>query len=510
MRKWVWLAATAATILATPVMARDTTRPVAGVSDDERAIAAGVDKAATRMDADDEKGAEPDLKALIASPHFAGASTLTQARALTLLGICESVDGEPDAGLQHLIQAGKTNPDVRDRTYWVELAFVAYDLHKDELTGEAFSNTVVADPERAGALSPGLIYETLRRLQKLQDGGAHRRQLLEALTTAGYDPGDDPTAGETIRRDLFEVYAEAGEDAKARALLPDLVEPDTIVALRADNRYRRLVVDNPDFNNFAAMQDRYIEILRNRQASGGLPYAQALALSLMTANRLPEALKVVDNALAIGDLAAGAHSDQGDQTKWLLDTRTRILALMGRWDEVEAAQVKARDSALKEGVDLVSQKINLADLYNRLGRPQDALKELSDLHDDKASVYGQMVAEQVRACAYAGLGDKDKLKASLDIIRAHAGEARDLLASSLTCAGDEDAVAALTIARLDDPAQRNDELVNDQDYLPAPHPTAYDAAYDMHFRNVLKRPDVQAAIAKYGVVESYPAFPPEN
>ncbi len=138
------------------------------------------------------------------------------------------------------------------------------------------------------------------------------------------------------------------------------------------------------------------------------------------------------------------------------------------------------------------------------------MKELADLHNESASVYGQMVAEQVRACAYATLGDKDKLKASLDIIRAHESDARDLLASSLTCAGDEDAVAALTIARLDDPDQRNDELVNDQDYLPAPHPTAYDKAYTDHFANVLKRPDVKAAIAKYGVVESYPAFPPEN
>jgi hypothetical protein len=95
-------------------------------------------------------------------------------------------------------------------------------------------------------------------------------------------------------------------------------------------------------------------------------------------------------------------------------------------------------------------------------------------------------------------------------MRTHNSEAPGLLAAALTCAGDEDGAAALLIGRLDDPDQRNGELVSDQDYLPAPHPTVYDQAVDVHVRNILKRPDVRAAIAKYGVIESYSAFAPES
>ncbi len=500
MRKWVWLATAGVLTLGAPATVRAADTPVATGT-----IEAAVDAAATKRDNHDNKGAEADLKALMDDPRFAGASTQTRARLLTLLGVCENVDHEPDAALQHLNEAGTINPDGRNRYYWVEMAFVALRLNRDDLLGDALTKAVTIAPDRANTLSAEFISEVLRRLHKLKDGDAHRRQLLEALVEAHYDPSGYPVVGETVRRSLFKLYADAGEDAKARDLLPGLITPASFISLHADNRYRKYVADNANFADFQETIDRYIAYLRSRQASGGLPVAQELALTLAAANRLPEAMQVVDNALALGDLEPGADSpDFGKESKWLLDTRTRILALMGRWDEVEAAQIKARDVALKEGVDQVSQKINLADLYNRLGRPQDALKELSDLKMEGASIYGKMVAEQVRACAYAVQGDKEKLKTSLDTLRAHQDDAPRLLSDALVCTGDEDGAAALLIARLDDPDLRGSELGRDQTYLPAPHPTAFDQMIAAHDANILKRPDVQAAIAKYGVIETYP------
>ncbi len=510
MRKLTWLAAAAFLAAATPAIALASTTPPATSDTGDSKITTTIKAALAKLDAGDVKGAEKDLAALVNDPALAAAPPLNRSQALFLLGLCERLDEHPEAALKHFAAAGDAYPDLRNQAYWIEVARANYSLEHYAEVGDALANAVTVDPEDANDVSTEFLWVALRELKKLKDGGAHRRQLLEALYQAHYDPNAAPTAGEAMRVDLFELYAEAGEDAKARAMLPTFATPDSVVALRADNRYRRLVVDDPDFKDFAAIQDNNIRHLRNRQAAGSLPVSEALAQALMTANRLPEAMDVVENALRIGDLAPQTGDDEGDTTKWLLDTRTRILEKMGRWDEVEAAQVKARDAALKEGVDLVSQKINLADLYNRLGRPQDALKELGDLHNDGASVYGQMVAEQVRACAYAVLGDKDRLKASLDLMRTHNSEAPGLLATALTCAGDEDGAAALLIARLDDPEQRTGELVSDQDYLPAPHPTVFDQKVDVHVKNILKRPDVRAAIAKYGVIESYPAFSPEN
>lgn len=329
MRKWMWLAAALALMTAAPATAKNI--PSADdVNADEKAVVARLQAAAAKMDNNDNKGAEADLDALVAAPQFANASALTRAETLTLLGICESIDREPDAAFKHLSEAARTDPDVRTRLYWVELAFVADDLKKDDLLGEALTQTVLADPDSANTLSPGFVFNALRRLRALKDGGVHNRQLLEALIQVRYGPQSDPTAGESLRSFLFEAYADAGEDAKAQALVSSFTAPGTVISLRADNRYRKYLLADADLDDFKAVQDRYIDGLRSRQASGGPPVAQELAMALTSANRLPEALKVVDDALALGDLAPNAKTDEGDEAKWLLDTRTRILALMGR------------------------------------------------------------------------------------------------------------------------------------------------------------------------------------
>ena len=510
MRKWVWLAAAAVLAVATPSLADTGSAMPTSSATDDTAVKAALDTANTRFEAGDIKGAESDLTALIKDPRFHNALPETQADVLWSLAACENRSGASDDALKHMADARTIYPDIRGEAYWVEVAYIDRRLNRDADLGDALTAAVTSEPERVNAISGSLLFETLRRLKKLKDGDARRRQLLEALAQAHYDPDRAPTDGEALRLQLFKIYVAAGEDAKARALVPTFIAPDTVITLRADNRYRKLVIDDPNFSDFKAVQDSYINGLRSREAAGGAPVAQVLADALMKANRLPEALKVIDDALALGDLAPGARSELGDQAKWLLDSRRRVLELMGRWDEVEAVQIRARDAALKEGRDLVSQRINLADLYNRLGRPQDALKELSTFRPEDASIYGQMVVESVRACAYAGQGDKDRLKASLDTLRAHKDQAPGPVTEAVVCAGDEDGAAALLIARLDDPDQRSHELFDDQDYLPAPHPTAFDQMIDDHMKHILRRPDVQAAVARYGVIESYPAFAPDN
>ena len=69
-----------------------------------------------------------------------------------------------------------------------------------------------------------------------------------------------------------------------------------------------------------------------------------------------------------------------------------------------------------------------------------------------------MAAEEVRACAYAQLNDQSSLAKSLDYIRSHATDGYGPTRSALLCANDLDGLAAITIARLDDPLLRNDTL----------------------------------------------------
>ncbi len=205
-----------------------------------------------------------------------------------------------------------------------------------------------------------------------------------------------------------------------------------------------------------------------------------------------------------------AFDDQRENLRWALDYRNRVLWRMGRWDEAIATQAKARDSATASGGDSVSQRINLADLLYLRARPREALGELTGVTNDTASDFGLMEAEEVRACSYAQLGDRERLKTSLDTLRTHRDDAPNPLRAALECADDEDGLAAMIIARLDDPLTRNDELGALQIFLPEPHPTDFEALMNKRLDTVRNRADVRAAIARYGVVETYPIYAPSH
>ncbi|MBW8732920.1 MAG: hypothetical protein JF571_01175, partial [Asticcacaulis sp.] len=64
------------------------------------------------------------------------------------------------------------------------------------------------------------------------------------------------------------------------------------------------------------------------------------------------------------------------------------------------------------------------------------------------------------------------------------------------------------IGRLDDPDLRAAALGEVQTYLVPEHMTAWQKTISDRHAALLKRPDVSAAIDKYGFVRSYPEFGP--
>jgi hypothetical protein len=120
-----------------------------------------------------------------------------------------------------------------------------------------------------------------------------------------------------------------------------------------------------------------------------------------------------------------------------------------------------------------------------------AVEALSNAITDDAAHANDIVVGTIVACA-------------------HRDDAAGPLRAALQCADDQDGLAAIIIERLDDPLTRNTELAFVQAYLPEPHPTPYDNVMLDRLHAVLARPDVHAAIARYGVVESYPVFPPDD
>ena len=434
-----------------------------------------------------------------------------------MLAGCEQANGEAEAAYGDMLLAGQTDPGIRSAQYWLSLSVLAGTTHRYDIAAVAMAGSVTADPKQALNLDSELLRDTINATHSLKDGTTDRQALLEALRAVDYAPrnGLDIQTVQYFWFELFEIDVAQARDVDARNMLKKIDIPSLIAHIRSDARYRRYIQGNPAFMDNSAINELYVS---NRKAFADAHPRQigstaTLALALMEVGRLVDAQALLDDAILRANSTQGgqpAFDDQRENLRWALDYKGRQLWLEGRWDDAIAAQTQARANALASGGDSVSQTINLADLLYLRGRAREALAQVAGVTGANASDYGLMEAEEVRACAFAQLGDRDKLKSSLDLLRSHRDDAPNPLRAALECADDEDGLAAMIVARLDEPLTRNDELAALQRYLPEPHPTDFQVLMNKRFDTVRNRDDVRAAIAKYGVVETYPVFAPTH
>ena len=467
-----------------------------------------------KLNAEDYAGAAVIFKQGVDDPHFGELPPGMQFAFFQLLALSEKGSDQLDAAFGHMQQAGVIAPDRRDATYWLQLCSVALQLKKNDVAVDALTAAARDFPNDVDGINIEFINTTVNRASTLGDTGRYRG-LLEALWAARYRSHDDFQPADGLWFQLFKVYADAGLDDKARALIPEFAGSYYAIAVNIDNRYRRFATAQPARFDIAAAVKKDLEHDQAlaRQHPDDLSGVQRVASDLKYSGQLPQALKLLDDALAkIAAAPAGkpAFRNVDDQLHWVHNERSRVLALMGRWEESEAAQKTARDASLAAGDDLVSQVINLAGRYYVEGKPQQALDTLKDLDPKNSSAYGLMSVAEPQVCAYAQLGDKVHLDETLTYMRDHAEDGFAPLVSALQCTGDVDSVAAAVIKQLDDPETRLSVLTVLQDYVADPAPTPISARMDSVWAAVKARPDVKAAVDRYGVILAIPTYAPTH
>jgi len=154
---------------------------------------------------------------------------------------------------------------------------------------------------------------------------------------------------------------------------------------------------------------------------------------------------------------------------WLLDARSRTLCALGRWDE-GAAQLMSARFLPESGESNVSQTINLASLYNDLGKPKEALQTLADLGTERTSPYGAMQVAIERLASADQLGDTTEAEKQLGFLREHRDDSLESYQRALISANHQDEAAALLISRLQDPDQRLKALMELQKFKLPPLP----------------------------------------
>ena len=500
------------------------TVPAKDVAERGKTFQAMLGQSYMQLASKDYKGAAVTLRAIIADPKFASEPGKARLSAYYLLSQALYQTGDTEGSYTVLLQGGDALPEQRDGQYWMVRAAQAFGLQKTEDAADSLAEGVKTAPQFLTAFGEGgddLVRDVTGKAFALKGGGAHALGLMEALWAAHYRPQNAFKADDILWFHLFELYAAKGEDDKAKTVLASLHQPRSVIALRADKRYARFVADGPGKGDFMLTLTQYLDETRALAAANPtkLEGVVTLASRLVEANQAQQAMDVLDAAGARIEAAPKdkpAFDDIDMQMNWVLDARAEALLLLGKSNGEDSqkavvdAQKQANDIAQAKGFDVVSQRINLADIFFQHNENQKAADLLADIDLTQASPYGIMAAQEARVCAYSGLGDKTNATKALDYMKAHAGDSEKLLRAALLCSGDLDGLANLLIANLDDPVTRNATLIQLQNYLPDKNPSTFLQQENKKAREVWGRPDVQTAVARYGVIDTYPVIAPFN
>lgn len=506
------LALTAALTLASPAVQASTTPRESLEPAREKpaysALAARFQSIGEKLQAQDYAGARQLLNDVVADPAFADLPMNVRHGVFCMLALTESMAGDQAAAYDHLVAAGPPTGDATDRIYYGTMMDAAASTGHKEAAFDAMAGLIRIAPDAAQNLEVGLIFQAEREARARDDKGAARKAFLETLWADHYHGPNIYQTPEAAWFDLFEIYVADGETDKAREVMMAFHEPTTVIRLRADKRYTPFLETYPKAGDFKTTMEASLADARARMAAHprDLEGVVALAVRLADAGQLDEALKLTDAALAKVTAAPKdkpSYDDQVEQLQWIHMIRSTIMQRLGRTDDQVKTQEAARDTAAGSR-DNVSQAINLGDEYYASGRPQDALDAVKNV-DNHVSAYGQMAANEVRACAYKQLGDAAKMAETMTYMKAHSNDGYGPYRSALLCTGDADGMAANLIERLDNPVTRSETLTWMQDYLSGPL-TDFDKQLDHVAKAACNRPDVQAAVAKYGNVESYAMY----
>jgi tetratricopeptide (TPR) repeat protein len=452
--------------------------------------------------AQDQQFAQADelFNSVIAAPAFDALPPVTRHTALQLGGVVALEMRDPQRSLALLRRACEmTEADVRDWYMRVRAGNAAQDP-KD--TVAALTVLATRWPQALPRLEPYHLDFAMHSLEAV-GSDADRDTVLTALF--GVHLSEEHNAASNWWRDLALLRLARGDSSGAMGALLRVTDPYVAIGVEVDRRFdpmRYLIEAWPGVPEVAR---RAIEAAAQRtQANPGKVEPMArLALLLRHSLRYPESLQVADSAIERQDAGGpGTYSDYDREYTWILDARAYALFATGRWDAA-IIQEQAASNLPERGGANVSQVINLADMYVRVGKAAESLATLKRLAPGRASRFGDMQAQSVKVLAAVQLHDAAAVDAALTFLRQHRDDAPSALQEALLAAGRDDEGAKLLISRLADPRLRDEALLDVQEY-DAAILSAWDEELHRRWLSLIGRRDVQAAVAKVGRVSHYP------
>ena len=454
----------------------------------------------TALDSDFKacKAINGKLQKAIADPNFDQLGVHARGLALYVSIACAPKDGDQGVVAARRLIVLPVEPAM---LYRGQLTLLI-DAHKRDAPAEyvaAIRGIAAADPSLMADWTPRDLGWILR---KVKDDPALDASLLDTLHAV---PWTDRAAREADANAWAVGRArhllEAGDDARARAVLAGVTGTRQLAIVAQDRRFERLwpqLEADGRFDWVKLVQAELAVEQARIQAEPNLlePVSEALG-SLRALGRY-------DEALALGDAYAARlrkgdiFTDAKDQRAWMLNSLAYVYSNLGRVDEADRLMLEST------GEDRVSQPINRAGLLNDAGRPAEAMKVLDAVDVKNSSEYGAMWLVSGKACARLQLGDKAAAETLIAGMRGRWKDNPAALTEALICLGAEDEAAALYIRRLDDPAERAGVLDDFRTTRPPPVQAPVYVQHDARRKAILARPEVMAALDKWGRPLTFP------
>ena len=359
------------------------------------------------------------------------------------------------------------------------------------------------NPERLDHMNYQFILRVLNDSEKQLPHGA-ALPLMQALYAAHWKVvwGMEPSG---TWQDFALLLLEQNRLSEAIDVSTHVTDEYALISMRADRRFDAISAANPaQFDVDAAIGKAldYFQSLAERTPKSLTPRVVVLE-RLLEEQHYGAGLAVADALVAEIRLHADPkqwYDDFDDRYVWILDTRSRLLRRLGRWDE-GIDQLAAASWVLEKDGKNVSQVINLGELYCDLGNPKNGLDTLVRLGSDISS-YGRMQEAAVRLDAAIQLDDAAETEKWFGFIKEHRLDAPRSYDDALLRMNDLDGAAKWLIERLEDKDLRSSALLSIQDYA-VPRETMRQAELRKRRREMMARAVVQAEIQRVGRVESY-------
>jgi len=279
-----------------------------------------------------------------------------------------------------------------------------------------------------------------------------RREKFDMLTVEG------------MASQLFKWEVEAGNIDAARALLPELTSPITVLSTLGDRRFAALW---PDIEaragkNMATVINALVDQRKSwfdadRENDEAL---KELAEAYVYAGRFDDAVALVSSR----EPAADAYGALTEDMAWALSAKIRALDATGRRADADAIYERMASVDPGDGKGwIVNFVINRAIRLVGIGENERGLiatDMAGKIAENHGNDYARALVRRTRICALAGLGRNDEAKALLAEAVAHSDDSRSSAVQAMLCVGANDEAAKAANAMLADSVQAG-EMIED-------------------------------------------------